>query len=55
MNAYTSLAGFYDVLTRDVPYAAIADYYEALFKKAGIKVGTILDMACGTGTLTCML
>ncbi len=55
MNAYTSLAGFYDVLTRDVPYAAIADYYETIFKKTGVKVGTILDMACGTGTLTCML
>lgn len=55
MNAYTSLAEFYDLLTRDVPYQAIADYYEALFRRAGIQARTILDMACGTGTLTCML
>jgi SAM-dependent methyltransferase len=55
MNAYTSLAEYYDLLTRDVPYQAIADFYEALFRRAGIRAGTILDMACGTGTLTCML
>jgi SAM-dependent methyltransferase len=55
MNAYTSLARFYDTLTRDVPYISIADYYEALFKQKGVKVRTILDMACGTGTLTCVL
>ena len=36
MNAYTSLAEYYDLLTRDVPYQAIADFYEALFRRAGI-------------------
>ncbi len=55
MNAYVSLARFYDSLTRDVPYGAIADYYEAIFKQSGILVKTILDTACGTGTLTCLL
>lgn len=55
MNAYTSLAEFYDLLTRDVPYPAMADFYETLFSRSGIRAGTILDMACGTGTLTCLL
>lgn len=55
MNAYASLARFYDTLTRDVPYGAIADYYEALIKRTGIQAKTILDMACGTGTLTCLM
>lgn len=55
MNAYTILARFYDSLTRDVPYDTIADYYETLFDRHGRRPRTILDMACGTGTLTCML
>jgi SAM-dependent methyltransferase len=55
MKSYSALARFYDSLTRDVPYGAIADYYEALFKRDGLQVKTILDMACGTGTLTCVL
>jgi SAM-dependent methyltransferase len=55
MIAYSILARYYDSLTQDVPYRAIADYYEALFKRSGIPVKSILDMACGTGTLTCLL
>ena len=55
MSAYSSLARFYDALTCDVPYGALADYYEALFKRENIQVKTVLDMACGTGTLTSLL
>lgn len=55
MNSYSSLARFYDCLTTDVPYTAIADFYESVFAKNNLRVKTILDMACGTGTLTCML
>ncbi len=52
MSAYASLAPFYDDLTRDVPYGAFADFYELLFKEYGVKPRLLLDLACGTGTLT---
>ncbi len=55
MSAYSLLARFYDTLTCDVPYGAIADYYQALFKRKDVPVQTVLDLACGTGTLTCLL
>ena len=55
MSAYDALAGSYDILTRDVPYKQTADYYEALFAVENACVKTILDLACGTGTLTCLL
>lgn len=55
MSAYTALARFYDSLTGDVPYGAIADYYESVFRRGGIPVKTVLDLACGTGTMTCLL
>ena len=52
MSEYQNLAHFYDRLTGDVDYAAFADYYEEHFRRAGLSVRTILDLACGTGTLT---
>lgn len=52
MSAYLSLAPWYDDLTRDVPYGAFADFYEAIFQKYGVTPSLILDLACGTGTLT---
>ena len=55
MSAYDALAQNYDILTRDVPYEQTADYYETLFALEGVRVKTILDLACGTGTLTCLL
>lgn len=55
MGAYMELAQWYDALTGDVPYEQFADYYEARFRERGKQVHTILDFACGTGTLTCML
>ena len=55
MSSYADLARYYDILTRDVDYTKFADYYEALFKRMNIRVRSILDLACGTGTLTCLL
>ncbi len=52
MSAYLSLAPWYDELTRDVPYGDFAAFYELLFRRYGIAPSLILDLACGTGTLT---
>ena len=52
MSCYASLARWYDSLTGDVPYAAFADYYEGLFRADGGEFRLLLDLCCGTGTLT---
>lgn len=53
MSCYGALAAWYDALTGDVPYGEFADYYEAEFRRDGSEFSCILDLCCGTGTLTC--
>ena len=55
MNAYRGLAASYDALQSEVDYAALAKSCVGLFSFAGIDVKTVLDLACGTGTLLCEL
>lgn len=52
MSAYGPLAAWYDTLTGDVPYADFADFYEAEFARCGGEFRLLLDLCCGTGTLT---
>ena len=52
MSCYAPLARWYDRLTGDVPYGAFADYDEALFRADGGEFHLLLDLCCGTGTLT---
>lgn len=52
MSAYEALAPHYDSLTGDVPYGRFADFYELIFQKYGARPTLVLDLACGTGTLT---
>ena len=55
MTAYDALASRYDALTGDVQYEKRADFIEKLFRRSRIPVHTVLDLACGTGTMTWIL
>ncbi len=55
MNAYTSLAESYDRLTNDVAYAEIWDYLEALLRAEDKHPQTVLDLACGTGSMSILM
>jgi len=56
MASYEFLAASYDELMRDADYARRADFVEKLFLRAAKRnVRTVLDLACGTGTMTCLL
>ena len=52
MSCYDALAPWYDSLTGDVPYGAFADFYEAEFAADGGEFRLLLDLCCGTGTLS---
>ena len=55
MSSYQQLAGAYDELTWDVGYEKRADFLEKLFRRSRIPVRVVLDLACGTGTMTWLL
>ena len=55
MSSYDALAASYDGLMADGSYRKRADFLEKLFKKSRIPVNTVLDLACGTGTIACLL
>ena len=53
MNAYASLAGFYDSVMPEEEYRLWAQQCDSLFRPRGIR--TVLDLACGTGRLSWLL
>ena len=55
MESYSALAASYDELTQDVGYEKRAAFVEKLFLRSHIPVHTVLDLACGTGTMTALL
>lgn len=52
---YGPLAAQYDALTGDVPYEELTDWYETAFASRGRAVRTVLDLCCGTGTVSLLL
>ena len=49
---YAVLASYYDRVMEDVDYEAWCDFYEACFSENKISPKNILDLACGTGSIT---
>lgn len=52
MDAYTSFAKVYDRFMDNIPYGEWADYVESLLQEYGIRDGLVLELGCGTGSLT---
>ena len=55
MSAYEALANSYDALTTDIPYDDMLNYMEALLQRHGVRPETVLDLACGTGSMSVLL
>lgn len=53
--AYEFLADSYDRLTRDIPYGEILDFYQRIMALYGKTPRTVLDLACGTGSMSVLL
>lgn len=48
-------ASIYDIFMHQIPYDSWADYTEDMLSHYGIKAKSILDLACGTGSLSIIL
>lgn len=55
MDAYTGFAAVYDMFMDNIPYEAWSGYLTGLLREYGVKDGLVLDLGCGTGTLTRLL
>lgn len=54
-NMYGSFARVYDTFMDNVPYDEWAEDYGAIMREHGIEDGIVLDLGCGTGSLTTRL
>lgn len=54
-EAYTSFAKVYDLFMDNIDYPMWCDYLTGLLKEYGIADGLVLELGCGTGTMTELL
>ena len=52
MTSYAKFAQFYDTLTNNIDYKKHAEYYDEIVSSFGGVKGILLDLACGTGSLS---
>lgn len=52
MKAYTEFAYVYDKFMDNVPYDEWTAYLDSLLKEYGVKEGLVLELGCGTGSVT---
>lgn len=55
MDSYRFLSSYYDRFTDDVGYEQWADYFEKVFRREGLSPHLVVDLACGTGSLSAVL
>ena len=55
MDAYTSFAAVYDTFMDNIPYEEWKAYLEELLTEYHVQDGLVLDLGCGTGTMTELL
>lgn len=55
MDAYTGFAEVYDLFMDGVPYREWAERIVKNLKEYGIREGLVLDLGCGTGSITELL
>ena len=55
MEAYRDFASVYDMFMDNIDYPAWSDYIVELLNKYGITGGQVLELGCGTGTITELL
>ena len=52
MEAYTSFASVYDTFMDNVPYEKWGCYIHDMLRRYSVDNGLVLDLGCGTGTMT---
>jgi len=52
MEAYTEFSEVYDLFMDNVPYQEWGEYLIGLLRQYGVMDGLVLDLGCGTGTMT---
>ncbi len=55
MAGYGNFAYYYDALTENVDYRRRCDYICSLLAENSVSKGILLDLACGTGTMSMLL